>query len=129
MKPRLIVTVLLVASLGVAHISATPSPASAQGSPMKDDIEQLAVDLHVGVDRSTLTPEQKEQLRDDFRELRRAHQNHEMFAGLRAARSIRRALNSGAFQPADRQRIEADIRAIKEAREDRPRGFGEGGGF
>jgi Spy/CpxP family protein refolding chaperone len=96
---------------------------------MKDDIEQLAVDLHVGVDRSTLTPEQKEQLRDDFRELRRAHQNHEMFAGLRAARSIKRALNSGAFQPADRQRIEADIRAIKEAREDRPRGFGEGGGF
>ncbi len=127
MKIRPISIAIVAVALGIAP-ALIPSRALAQANPMKDDIEQLAVDLHVGIDRSTLTPEQKEQLRDDFRELKQAHQNHEMFAGLRAARSIRTALDSGAFQPADQQRIKADIRAIKEAREDRPRGFGEGGG-
>ena len=96
----------------------------AQSSQMKDDMEQLAMDLHVGVDRSTLTPQQKEQLRDDFRGLKEAHQNHEMFKGLRAARSIRAALDSGAFKPEDKKRIKADIAAIKEAREQ-----GSGSGF
>ena len=128
MTLRPLAVAVLAVALGVVPVLSCRSPALAQGNPMKDDLEQLAVDLHVGVDRSNLTPEQKAQLRDDFRELKRAHQNHEMFAGLRAARSIRRALNSGAFQPADRQRIEADIMTIKEAREDLPRGFGESGG-
>jgi Spy/CpxP family protein refolding chaperone len=129
MMLRPITIAALVLALSFIPVLPGRSLALAQGkSPMKDDLEQLAVDLHVGVDRSSLTPEQKAQLRDDFRELKRAHQNHEMFAGLRAARSIRRALNSGAFQPADRQRIEADIMAIKEAREDLPQGFGESGG-
>jgi len=128
MTLRPLAVAVLAVALGVVPVLPGRSPALAQGNPMKDDLEQLAVDLHVGVDRSNLTPEQKAQLRDDFRELKRAHQNHEMFAGLRAARSIRRALNSGAFQPADRQRIEADIMTIKEAREDLPRGFGESGG-
>ena len=48
----------------------------AQLQQLRDDIEQLAVDLHAGMDRSTLTEQQKAQLRDDFRELMRAHQNH-----------------------------------------------------
>lgn len=43
-----------------------------------------------------------------------------MFASIRAARSIKTALNSGAFKPEDQARIKQDIQAIKEAREDTP---------
>jgi len=111
-----------MALLAVCTTLTITSPVTAQSSQMKDDMEQLAMDLHVGVDRSTLTPAQKEQLRDDFRELREAHQNHQMLKGLRAARSIRKALDSGAFKPEDQKRIKADIQAIKEAREE-GRGF------
>jgi Spy/CpxP family protein refolding chaperone len=123
MKIQLSVAVMLAALLcGAASLTYAPS-ASAQPSPqMKDDIEQLAMDIHVGMDRSTLTPQQKAQLKDDLRELRQAHQNHQMFAELRAARSIRAALDSGAFQPADQQRIKQDMQAIKGAREDRGMG-------
>ena len=113
----------LVAAVPTAAIISRPAPALAQGQ-MKDDIEQLAVDLKVGVDRSSLTPEQKEQLRDDFRELRQAKQNHQPFAAMRAGRSIRAALDSGAFKPEDKERIKQDMQAIREAREDKPRGFG-----
>jgi hypothetical protein len=98
----------------------------AQQQQLRDDIEQLAVDLHAGMDRSTLTEPQKAQLRDDFRELRRAHQNHEMFATMRAARSIRTVLDSGAFKPEDRQRIKQDMQTIKEARESESNGLGMG---
>jgi|SRR5271156_3366011 len=94
-----------------------PRPGLAQSHQMKDDLEQLAVDIHVGLDRSTLTPQQKAQFRDDFKELKEAHQNHRMFAALRAARSIRTELDSGAFRPEDQQRIKQDLQAIKEARE------------
>lgn len=114
-----IAAVLVVLSL------VSVAPVDAQSNPMRADIEQFAMDLHVGIERSSLTPEQKAQLRDDFRELREAHQNHRPFEGLRAARSIRKALDSGAFQPQDAQRIKQDIQTIKEAREDRPGGFGE----
>ena len=117
MKLRRIAILSIIALSIVATNLITSAPSIAQSSQMKDDIEQLAVDLHVGIDRSTLTPEQKAQLRDDFRELKEAHKNHEMFKGLRAARSIRTALDSGAFKPEDQKRIKQDIAAIKEARE------------
>ncbi|MBV8771464.1 MAG: hypothetical protein JO166_03890 [Deltaproteobacteria bacterium] len=87
----------------------------AQSRQLKDDMEQLAVDLHAGIDRSTLSEEQKSKLRDDFRELRRARQNHERFAAMRAGRNIRATLDSGAFQPQDRQRIKQDMEAIRAA--------------
>jgi Spy/CpxP family protein refolding chaperone len=117
-------SVLAAAALfGMAVTLARPITLHAQPSPqMKDDIEQLAMDIHVGMDRSTLTPQQKAQMKDDVRELRQAHQNHQMFAELRAARSIRTALDSGAFQPADQQRIKQDMQALKGAREDRGMG-------
>jgi Spy/CpxP family protein refolding chaperone len=117
-------SVLAVAAmLCMAVTFARPLTISAQPSPqMKDDIEQLAMDIHVGMDRSTLTPQQKAQMKDDVRELRQAHQNHQVFAELRAARSIRTALDSGAFQPADQQRIKQDMQALKGAREDRGMG-------
>lgn len=121
----LVIALILAPNVNLA----LPRQALAQQSAMKDDIEQLGMDLHVGVDRSTLTPEQKEQLRDDFRELREAHKNHQTFAELRAARSIRTALNSGAFKPEDRERIKQDMQAIKAAREEHPRGFTNGGSF
>ena len=122
-----------VAMFGLALIFAMnidlsfPLRAAAQQNQMKDDMEQLAMDLHVGVDRSTLTEPQKAQLRDDFRELREAHKNHQMFAAMRAARSIRTALDSGAFKPEDRQRIKQDMEAIREAREEHPGGGRMGG--
>ena len=115
---------ILLALIIAANINFTiPQQAMAQQNQMKDDMEQLAIDLHVGVDRSTLTPQQKEQLRDDLRELREAHKNHQMFAAMRAGRSIRTALDSGAFKPQDRERIKQDMQAIKEAREDQPHGL------
>jgi Spy/CpxP family protein refolding chaperone len=122
MKTQLSV-VATAAVFCMAVALARPVTLRAQPSPqMKDDIEQLAMDIHVGVDRSTLTPQQKAQLKDDVRELREAHQNHQMFAELRAARSIRVALDSGAFKPEDQQRIKQDMQALKGAREDRGMG-------
>jgi hypothetical protein len=115
------IIVAAVLNLGVVGI---PSAIHAQQSQMRDDMAQLVVDLKTGMDRSTLTPMQKDQLKDDFRELRRAHQNHEMFATMRAARSIRTVLDSGAFKPEDAERIKQDMHAIKEARETGFRRFG-----
>ena len=76
------------------------------------------MDLHVGLDRSTLTPAQKEQMRKDLQTLREAHRDHEMIKGLRAGRALKAMLDSGAFQPEDQQRIKQDIQQIREARED-----------
>ena len=94
---------------------------NAQSQPMKADIEQLAMDVHVGAARSTLTPEQKAQFRDDFRQLREARQHHEIFAEMRAAKKIRSTLDSGAFKPEDRERIKQDLEAIRQARQTHPR--------
>lgn len=89
----------------------------AQSQPMKADIARLAIDVHAAVARSTLTPQQKVQFREDFRQLREARKNHEIFAEMRAARKIRATLDSGAFKPKDRQKIKQDLRAIREARQ------------
>lgn len=113
-----------MAAIPLALYFSFPLLSLAQQHQLRDEIEQLAVDLHVGMDRSTLTEPQKAQLRDDFRELRQAHQNHQMFATMRAARSIRTVLDSGAFKPEDRQRIKQDMQAIKEARESESNGLG-----
>jgi hypothetical protein len=116
MKTRLLVLLPLMA-LSTASVSLTLSTPAAAQSPMKDDLEQLAMDLHVGIQRSTLTGQQKAQLHQDFKDLRKAHQNHEKFATMRAARRIRSMLDSGAFQPQDQQRIKEDMKAIRELRE------------
>jgi hypothetical protein len=117
MRVRCVATLALSAILLTITCLSWPRPGLAQSHQMKDDLEQLAVDIHVGLDRSTLTQQQKAQFRDDFKELKEAHQNHRMFAALRAARSIRTELDSGAFRPEDEQRIKQDLQAIKEARE------------
>ena len=113
----LTVCALVVAGLNLSIVRGV----SAQSHPMKTDVEQLAMDVHAGVARSTLTPVQKEQFRDDFRQLREARQNHEIFAEMRAVRKIRATLDSGAFKPEDRERIKQDLQTIREARRASPR--------
>jgi hypothetical protein len=70
----------VTSAIGAHHDSCCGKPscffAPAQSAQMKDDVEQLAVDLHAGMDRSTLTKKQKAQLRENFKELRQARQNH-----------------------------------------------------
>jgi len=112
---------LVVALLGAILSLSIPQPVSAQSHSAKDDMAKLAKDIHAGVERSTLTPKEKEQFRDDFRELKQAREAHEPFAALRAARSIRATLNSGAFKPEDQEKIKQDLQAIREAHESRPR--------
>ncbi len=109
---------VLLAACALAAVSLNLSIAqsvSAQSQPMKADVAKLAMDIHAGVARSTLTPKQKAQFREDFRQLHEARQNHEVLAEMRAARRIRTTLNSGAFKPEDRQKIKQDLRAIREA--------------
>lgn len=120
MKVRTLVTAIAVMAMTqIAWNVGIPPSAHAQGSAMKDDIEQLAMDLHVGIDRSSLTPQQKQQIRDDLEQLRAARRDHTPLKGLEAARRIRSALDSGAFKPEDKQRIQEDMKAIREAREDK----------
>ena len=112
---------ILASSLAILVFATwiAPPPSAAQGQPsaaMKDDIEQLAIDLKVGMDRSNLTPQQKEQVRADVKQLREARKNHEPLKGMEAARRIKSMVDSG-FQPGDKQRIQADMQAIREARE------------
>src|SRR5262245_2050418 len=66
-----------------------------------------------GASRIKAATAQKEQLRDDFRELRRAHQNHERFATMRAARSIRTVLESGALSPRTDRELNRTCRPSK----------------
>jgi Spy/CpxP family protein refolding chaperone len=117
---RFVATLVAMALLSVAAVAHPPRAWSQEQRQMKDEVAQLAGDLKVGMDRSTLTEQQKAQLRDDFKELQRAHKNHETFATMRAARSIRTVLDSGAFKPEDRQKIKQDMQTIKQARESRP---------
>lgn len=120
MKVRPLALLLLVAVLGATLGLSIPQRVFAQSHSVKEDMAKLAKDIHAGVERSTLTPQEKEQFRDDFRELKQARERHEPFATLRAARSIRATLNSGAFKPEDQQKIKQDLQAIREAREARP---------
>jgi hypothetical protein len=93
-------------------------PALAQQNPqMRDDLEQFAMDLHVGMQRANLTEQQREQMRKDLQTLREARQNHHRIAAYRAFRNFRSILDSGAFQPEDQQRIKMDMQQLREARE------------
>ncbi len=116
---RLIGAVVVAVLLSVAWVGSLPPFAVAQpSSAMKDDIEQLAVDLHVGMDRSSLTEQQKKQMRDDLQQLRDARRDHTPLKGFEAARRLRTMLDSGAFKPEDKERIKQDLQAIREARGD-----------
>src|SRR5215469_2073754 len=110
--------------LWMAATLARPLARRAQILQIKDDVEQLAMDP---CRRRSLDSHARAKgaAQGRFARTREAHQNHRMFAELRAARSIRVALESGAFKPEDQQRIKQDPQAIKSARED----HGMGGGM
>jgi hypothetical protein len=105
---------IAVATLLTFFTFSFPQSGLSQSRQLKDDMAQLAVDLHAGLDRSTLTEQQKAQLHNDFKELRRARENHEKFAAMQSARRIRETLDSGAFKPEDRERIKQDMQAIRD---------------
>jgi hypothetical protein len=109
-----ILAIVVIAALGFG--SGSPSAGAQQGE-MKDDVEQFAMDLHVAVQRSSLSDQQKEQIRTDLKDLREARQNHDRIGGFRAMRNLRSLLDSDAFQPEDRQRIKQDLEKIREDRE------------
>lgn len=114
------VALLMVLGLTVTGpLAVLSGTAVAQQEQMKDDLEQFAMDLHVGMQRANLTEQQREQIRKDLENLRKAHQNHDRIEGFRAIRNFRSILDSGAFQPQDQQRIKQDLEQIREAREER----------
>ena len=121
-QTKLILATMLTAIIAAQIWAARPCLAQAESAQKRDEAARLEIDVKTAMDRSTLTDAQKAQFRDDLRELRRAHQNHETFASLRAARSIRTVLDSGAFKPEDSKRIKEDLQAIREARESEPGG-------
>src|SRR5437773_968520 len=95
---RTFAAILIGFAIAGAAVSVS-RPAYAQNAQMKDDVEQFAMDLHTGMDRSSLTEQQKEQIRGDLKRLREARQNHDRMAGFEAIRNFRSILNSGAFKP------------------------------
>lgn len=118
---RIASPILVIGLMVSAPIGLMPKTALAQEqSQMKDDIEQFAMDMHVGMQRANLTEQQREQIRKDMENLRNARKNHDRIEAFRSIRNFRQILDSGAFQPQDQQRIKEDLQQIREAREDRP---------
>jgi len=92
----------------------------------KDAMVTFAFDLHEGMKRSTLTQQQKEQVRNDLRTLKEAHQSGDRRSAMRAMMNFHQILDSGAFQPQDQQRIKQDLQNLREARQ---QSGGGGGGM
>ncbi len=101
-----------------------PASLHAQES-MKSAIATFAFDLHEGMQRSSLTQQQKEQVRNDLRNLREAHQSGDRRSAMRAMMKFHRLLDSGAFQPQDEQRIKQDLQNLRAAKQ----ASGGGGGM
>jgi hypothetical protein len=109
-------------------LCARPATLHAQDS-MKSALATFAFDLHEGMKRSTLTSQQKEQVRNDLRTLREAHQNGDRRAAFRAMRNFHQLLDSGAFQPQDQQRISQDLQNLRAAKQASGGGGGMGMGM
>lgn len=124
MRSRKLLIGSLVVLLGL--IALHPGRVLAQDS-MKQALVTFAFDLHEGMKRSTLTPDQKEQVRNDLKTLREAKQSGNKRAAFKAMMNFHRLLDSGAFQPQDAQRIKQDLRALREAKQ-ASGGGGMGGG-
>ena len=64
---RIASPILVIGLMVSAPIGLMPKTALAQEqSQMKDDIEQFAMDMHVGMQRANLTEQQREQIRKDM---------------------------------------------------------------
>ena len=107
---------VVVCLVMVGLIAGYPAAARAQESA-KDAMVTFAFDLHEGVKRSSLTAQQKEQVRDDLKTLRQAHQNGDRRSALRAMMNFHQLLDSGAFQPEDQQRIKQDLQNLRAAKQ------------
>jgi|SRR5579875_879731 Spy/CpxP family protein refolding chaperone len=120
-RAGILACVTLMAVLAVLALGAR-----AQES-MRDAVATFAFDLHEGMKRANLTPAQKEQIRDDLRSLREAHQSGNRRQALRAMMNFHRLLDSGAFQPEDQQRISQDLESLRQAKKEMGGGTGMGG--
>ena len=118
MKSLALVALLLVTVAPLASMDA-PAFAQEQKKEMRDDLEQFAMDLHVGMERANLTDQQREQMRKDLQTLRDSRKNHDRLAAFRAMRNFHSILDSGAFKPEDQQRIKQDMQQLREAKQDR----------
>ncbi len=125
MRIRTVVTICAFLVFGGLP-AARPAIVHAQDA-MKSAMMTFAFDLHEGMKRSTLTPQQKEQVRNDLRALREAHQSGDRRAAFRAMRNFHQILDSGAFQPQDQQRIKQDLQNLRNARKESGGGGGMGG--
>jgi len=112
----LVLMSFVLAAFGPMRVGTIPALAQ-QNQQMRDDLEQFAMDLHVGMQRANLTEQQKEQMHKDLQTLRESRQNHDRIAAFRAFRNFHAILDSGAFQPEDQQRIKMDMQQLREARE------------
>ena len=117
-KPLAVVALILMAAGTIASLPA-PAQAQEQNKQMRDDLEQFAMDLHVGMQRANLTDQQREQMKKDLQTLRDSRKNGDRLAAFRAMRNFHSILDSGAFQPEDQQRIKQDMQQLREAKKDR----------
>lgn len=118
--------VAIVACLALAGLIAYTVTTRAQDAT-KDAMMTFAFDLHEGVKRSTLTPQQKEQVRNDLQSMRQAHQNGDRRGAMQAMMNFHQLLDSGAFQPQDQQRIKQDLQNLRAAKQAGGGGMGGGG--
>ncbi len=119
--------VALCAGLALAMLMASYPGAARAQETMKEAVATFALDLHEGIKRGNLTPQQKQQVRDDLKTLREAHQNGNRRAAMRAMMNFHRLLDSGAFAPQDQQRIKQDLQNLREAKKQSGGGMGGGG--
>ena len=117
-KSPILIALLLLAISPIAPWH-TPVWGQEQNKQMRDDMEQFAMDLHVGMQRANLTDQQREQMRKDLQTLRDARKNGDRMAAFRAMRNFHSILDSGAFKPEDQQRIKQDLQQLREAKKDR----------
>jgi hypothetical protein len=128
MKPSSRMAIFACLAL-TALLASFPMAGRAQESK-KDALVTFAFDLHEGMNRSTLTAQQKEQVRNDLKTLRTAHQNGDRRSALRAMMNFHHLLDSGAFQPQDQQRIKQDLQNLRAAQQQSGGGgMGMGGGM
>ncbi|HEY2105635.1 MAG TPA: hypothetical protein VGH29_07610 [Candidatus Binataceae bacterium] len=106
----------IVVGLALVGLIASYAAAGAQDTT-KQAMLTFAFDLHEGVKRSSLTPQQKEQVRSDLQTLRQAHESGDRRSALRAMMNFHQLLDSGAFQPQDQQRIKQDLQNLRAAKQ------------
>jgi Spy/CpxP family protein refolding chaperone len=120
-------TMVVFACLILGALLTSYAAAALAQESTKDAFMTFAVDLHEGVKRSTLTPQQKQQLRGDLQSLHAAMQSGNRRAAIRPMMNFHDLLDSGAFQPQDQARLKQDLQNLRAAKQ--ASGGGMGGGM